>query len=112
MKISRTAVGLALRSARLAANMTAADLASRTALSASSISRTESGKRDLAFLEALAVSKVLGIEVSLLQDLAENFEREGAGKKAFRISELGEDLRQLQREAITTAIALQSTVQS
>lgn len=108
MKISRTSVGLAVRSARMAANLTAADLAMLTGISTSSVSRTESGQRDLEFREALAIAKVLGIEVSVLQDLSEVFEREGAGKAALRISELEHDLLQLQREAINATIALSS----
>jgi len=108
MKLNRTSIGLAVRSARVAAAMTATDLSALTGISSSSISRTESGLRELEFSEALLISRALGISVSVLQDLAETFEREGAAKTADRIGELRHDLALLQREAIATAISLTS----
>jgi transcriptional regulator with XRE-family HTH domain len=104
MKLSRTAIGMAVKSARLAAGLTASQLANDTGLSASAISRTESGVRALEFVEALAVSSALCIDIEALRTLAETFEREGVSGKANAISELEADLLALQRVAIESAI--------
>lgn len=105
MKLSRTSVGLALRTARLTLDLTATELAELTGISASSISRTEAGLRVLEFPEALLVVKALGIDLSTLQDLAETFEREGVHEKSGQINDLRQDLIGLQRQALTMAIS-------
>lgn len=104
MKLSRTAIGMAVKSARLAAGLTAAELAKVTGLSASAVSRTESGMRALEFVEALAVSSALGIDVEALRTLAETFEREGVSGTVAAISELEADLLALQRVAVESAV--------
>jgi transcriptional regulator with XRE-family HTH domain len=104
MRLSRRSVGLALRCARSAAELSASDLAVLVDMSASSLSRTESGQRDLEFTEALAVARVLGVPVSAFQDLVETFEREGDDPSQSRLSEIQRELIELQRQAIEVAI--------
>jgi transcriptional regulator with XRE-family HTH domain len=103
MKLSRKSVGLAVRAAREAANLTSADLAGQTAMTPSSLSRTENGLRALEFHEAVAVAKCLGIEVEDLRTLAETFERDELPRK---LEAKQRDLNNLQRLAVKAAIEL------
>lgn len=96
-KISRTSVGLALRAAREAAGLTIKDLAGVTALSESSLSRSENGLRDLAYTEVLTIAAALRIDAETFRQLAETFERADVAGKRDAISEV-------QRLAIQTAI--------
>lgn len=106
MKLSRTSVGLAVRAARKAANITADSLSELSGIDRSSLSRTENGKRALEFDEAVTIASLLHIDVEALRTLAETFEREGAADKRKSLREIENDLNRLQRAAIETAIEL------
>jgi transcriptional regulator with XRE-family HTH domain len=106
MKLSRTAMGLAVRAARDAAKLTASDLAMHAQIERSALSRTENGIRALEFAEAVAIASVLNIDVETLRTLAETFEREGVAQKREMQKTLQADLVRLQRLAIETAIDL------
>lgn len=104
MKISRASVGAAVRTAREAAQMTAADLATLTDISPSAISRTEAGLRDLHFAEATAVAHVLGLSIDAFMDLAATFERDASRRSETETAGLEQDLVLLQRLAAQTAV--------
>lgn len=104
MKLSRISVGLAVRAAREAAGLTLNDLAGITGITLSSLSRSETGQRDLAFTEVLAISDGLKIDPETLRSLAETFERAGATKTQHKRDQLARDLNDLQRLAIEATI--------
>jgi transcriptional regulator with XRE-family HTH domain len=101
MKLSRTAIGLAVRAARKVAQLTADQLAELAGMDRSSLSRTENGLRSLEFNEAVAISAVLGIKVEALRTLAETYQREGVEE---RMSAIKNDFNELQRRAVEAAI--------
>jgi transcriptional regulator with XRE-family HTH domain len=104
MKLKRTSVGLAVRAAREAAGLTLKDLAGMTGLTLSSLSRSETGDRDIAFTEVLAIAEALKVDADTLRTLAETFERAGATEKRKQLEGLAQDLNDLQRVAIEAAI--------
>lgn len=104
MKLSRASVGLAVRAARDAAQLTLNDLANMTGITLASLSRSENGLRDIEFAEAVAIANAAKIDVETLRTLAETFERAGAAKTAKKRSALEEDLNELQRLAVEAAI--------
>ena len=104
MKLTRTSLGLAVRAARGAAQLTLSDLAAATELTVSSLSRTEHGERDLGFGEASLIAEALKIDVETLRSLAETFERAGAADKKSASADLARDLNELQRVAIEAVI--------
>lgn len=105
MKLSNTAIGLAVRAARDAAKLTLSDLSSRSGLPISSLSRAENGLRGLDFSEAVVIADALNVSVGALQSLAETFEREGAVEIAQSKKQLMKDLLDLQRQAVEIAIS-------
>jgi|GEM_PF-5007669 len=104
MKLSRISVGLAVRAAREAAGLTLNDLAGITGITLSSLSRSETGQRDLAFTEVLAISDGLKVDPETLRSLAETFERAGVTKTQHKRDQLARDLNDLQRLAIEATI--------
>jgi len=104
MKLSRTSVGLAVRAARKAANITADKLSELSGMDRSSLSRTENGKRALEFDEAVTITSLLHIDVEALRTLAETFEREGVADKRNTQRAIENDLNRLQRAAVEAAI--------
>ena len=104
VKLSRTSLGLAIRTARKAAGLTADELATRAGIDRSALSRTENGKRALEFDEALAIASVVGVDITAIRTLAETFEREGVAAKRDAQRTIENDLNQLQRAAIEAAI--------
>lgn len=104
MKLSRIAVGQALRTARDAAGLTLADLAKVTSLNVSSISRTERGERDLTFSEMLEVCEAVKIDNAHFRMLAETFEKHDVASTKGQITSLEADLINLQRAALELAI--------
>jgi transcriptional regulator with XRE-family HTH domain len=99
MKVGSQAVALALRSLRLAAKMTSVELARAVGLSPSALSRLESGKRSLEFVEAAAIVAVLGTDLQRILELAQRFEREGYPDK---VEHLRGQLEELRRSAVGT----------
>jgi transcriptional regulator with XRE-family HTH domain len=104
MKLTRISVGLAVRAAREAAGLTLNDLAGLTGITLSTISRSETGQRDISFTEVLAISQALKISAETLRSLAETFERGGASETQHKRNQLFSDLNDLQRLAIEAAI--------
>lgn len=104
MKLTRTSVGLAVRAAREAAGFTLNDLAGMTGITLSTISRSETGQRDLAFTEFISIAQALKIDAETLRSLAETFERAGVSETQRKRDQLSRDLNDLQRLAIETAI--------
>lgn len=104
MKLSRTSVGLAVRAAREAAGLTLNDLSGITGITVSSLSRSETGQRDLAYTEVLAIAAAVKIDGETLRTLAETFERAGVEKTQRKRDELARDLNELQRIAIEATI--------
>ena len=97
-------MGLAVHSARDAAGLTLNDLAPLAGMTASSLSRSERGERDLAFAEVVAIANAVKIDVETLRSLAESFEREGVAQTHSKASALEKDLNELQRMAIEAVI--------
>lgn len=104
MKLSRTSVGLAVRAAREAAGLTLNDLAGMVQMTTSSLSRTETGQRDLTFSEVAAIATAVQLGVEDFRTLAETYERDGTSSKHEAMSQLKRDLNQLQRLAVEAAI--------
>jgi transcriptional regulator with XRE-family HTH domain len=109
MKISRISVGLAVRAARETARLSLADLAPMAGMTTSSLSRTENGLRALEFAEAVAIAAAVKLDVDRLLQLAEAFERSGAVEKRHSMSQLQQDLNELQQLAIKAAIEAQTS---
>lgn len=97
-------MGLAVRAAREAARLTLNDLAQMTGITATSLSRSENGQRDIEFAEAVAIANAVKIDVETLRTFAETFERAGVAKKAQKMSDLEKDMNELQRAAVEAAI--------
>lgn len=96
-------IGLGIKAARRKAGLTAKSLAEQSGLSASAISRIESGKQTLSFAESLVVCKVLGMQVNNLASLARGalpLARETADAKL----RLLHDLQQLERQCVLGAV--------
>lgn len=104
MQISRIALGMAVRAVRDAAKLTLNDLAVATGMTSSSLSRSETGLRDLTFAEVLAIATAVKIDVDTLRSMAETFERAGAEKTRLQRDAFARDLNELQRLAIEAAI--------
>ena len=100
MKLSRTALGLAVRAARGAARLTLKDLAEPAGMTVSSLSRSENGERDLTYVEIDAIATAVRIELEDLRTLAETFERDGTVAREDQAREINK----LQRLAIEAAI--------
>lgn len=105
MKLSRTSLGLAVRAARDAAGLNLEQLAERTGITVSTLSRSERGERDITYTEVLALAEAIDVDVESFRTLAETFERGGAAEKSRSRDELEADLVALQRQAVETAIA-------
>jgi transcriptional regulator with XRE-family HTH domain len=106
MKLSRTSLGLAVRTAREAARLTPAQLVDLAGIDRSALSRVENGIRALEFSEAVAIAEAVGIDVERLRTLAETFEREGVHEKRVAQRDIERELNSLQRLAMKTAIEL------
>lgn len=103
MKLSRLSVGQAFRAVREAAGLTLADLAGQVHINTSSLSRAETGQRDLTFAEVSAIASAVQIGVEDFRMMAEAYERDAAPQhQAF--DDLKRDLNELQRQAVATAI--------
>lgn len=100
MRLSRTALGLAVRAARGAARLTLKDLAELAGMTVSSLSRSENGERDLTFVEISAIATAVRVELEDLRTLAETFERDGTVAREGQAREMNK----LQRLAIEAAI--------
>ena len=105
MKLSRASIGLAVKAARSAAELTLQETSKATSVSVSSLSRLENGERDLGYAEALLIAEVFQLNLEDLRTLAETFERQGAPTLARGKDRLARDLNDLQRTAIEAAIA-------
>lgn len=104
MKISRTAIGIAIRTVREAAGMTLKDLAKVSGISFSLLSRTELGDRDVSYVEMLSILQALNVRELTLRRRAEMIEQKGLSQIRQRVR----DLNRQQREAIHNLIDQQT----
>lgn len=103
MKLSRVSVGQAVRAAREAAGLTLADLAGQVDLTTSSLSRTETGQRDLSFPELVAIAGAVKLGIEDFRLMVEAYERDAAPRQQA-LDALKRDLNELQRQAVVSAI--------
>jgi transcriptional regulator with XRE-family HTH domain len=87
-------LGTAIRTARLSANWTGAELAERTGLSPASISLIERGDRSASMQTAEIIAKALGMPLWALMKLAEDQ------------SERADKVQEIQKDLIKTALVL------
>jgi transcriptional regulator with XRE-family HTH domain len=104
MKLSRTSLGIAVKTARELQKMTLKDLAVAADLKEYSLSRSENGLRDLEFAEVVAIAQVLHVELAWIINLAENLDRSGVLEATAHKSEIKRELFALERELIEAAI--------
>jgi len=104
LNTSRTSIGLAVRAARQAARISLTELAKRTDINISALSRVETGLRGLEFVEAIALAKELHVSLDHFKDLANTYEKIGVPEKIIKNRQLMNDLRQVHQLAILTAI--------
>lgn len=100
-------IGLAVKSARIASKMSAKQLAERIGLTASALSKIESGKQSLGFAEGEEICSALGIRTDHLAALAREVERVAAETASVR-EKLRADLEELHKMTIRAAIAAKS----
>ena len=105
--LSDTQIGLAVKSARRASGLSAKQLAERSDLSATALSKIESGKQSINFAQAFSVCFVLGIRVDHLAALAHEIEPIAAETASIR-DRLKHDLHELEQQTIRTAIAVRA----
>jgi transcriptional regulator with XRE-family HTH domain len=103
-KLTDAQIGVAVRVARQAARLTGRSLAEKIEISPTTLSKIESGKQSLSFGSAVALSNVLGINVSHLARLAED-----AGVIAENASTVREklknDLQALEHSLIAASVS-------
>lgn len=107
MKISNVSVGRAVRAARDHAEMTLSDLAEATGINVSALSKLENGFRSLSFAEAIAIADAFDIDIGTLEVYASTFEH-GEEQRAMSQSQINNDLKELQRLAIETGMAIRA----
>lgn len=107
-KLTDVQIGLALRTARLAAGWSAKELAERCGLLATMVSKIESGKRSLTFAEAATICEVLGVRVDHFLSLAREVEPIALEVSTIR-ERLRHDLKMLENRTIRRAISANST---
>lgn len=81
MKLSRTAIGLSIRTAMEAASLTLRNLSESTGIPVSTLSRRETGQNDVTFEEMMLILPVVGLDVKKMQDLVESIEKSGVHQK-------------------------------
>lgn len=104
---SSVQIGLAVKSARIAAGISAKQLAERCRLTASALSKIESGRQALGFAEAAEVCSVLGIRIDHLAALSREVAPFAAETANVR-EQLRAELQELQKKTIRAAIAVQA----
>lgn len=104
MNISRTSIGLAVKAARQAAHLSLSELAQKTEINISSLSRVESGLRALDFSEAIVLAKELRVNLDHFKDLAKTYEENGTVEKIIKNRDLINALKKAHQLAILTAI--------
>lgn len=77
---SQIAVGMAIRTCRLAAGRTVASILKATGLNVSVYSRIETGARGLEFSEAVMLANEMGVSLERIAGLAKTFESSGAAE--------------------------------
>lgn len=98
-----TQIGLAVRSARTAARMSAKELASAAALTTTALSKIETGNQKLDFKTAVNITNALHISLDDLATLAEKVSDVGTETNNVR-NELASRLKSLEKSAIETAL--------
>jgi transcriptional regulator with XRE-family HTH domain len=90
-------LGLAVRSARTKSGISGKQLAERTGLRATEISKIENGKRILNFRSAFLIAQALRISLDDLANIARELDKKGQRKQAERVAKLELELRNLKR---------------
>lgn len=103
--LSDIQIGLAVKSARLAADLSAKQLAEQSGLTSSALSKIETGKQALGFAEAAEICSALGVRVDHLLALAREVEPIATETASLR-DQLRHDLRELEQQTIKAAVAL------
>lgn len=107
LQLSDTAIGMAIRTARIAANLTLKQLADQTTLSnTSSLSRGENGLRSITLSEFVEICSVTGVSVDKLITIARSFDQQGVHEKQQRVQELRTEVGSLLSTARTMASKL------
>lgn len=102
--LSETQIGFAVKSARRASCLSAKVFAERSGLSATALSKIESGKQSISFAQAFSICAVLGIRVDHLAALAQEIEPIAEESASIR-DRFKNDLQNLERQTIRAAIA-------
>lgn len=76
--LSRASIGLAVRVAREAADLTLQQMSEATGMSIANVSRSENGLRDLAFSEVVAITHASRMSIDVFLQLVTTYERGGA----------------------------------
>lgn len=105
MILSDIQIGLAVKSARLASGWSAKQLAERSGLSATALSKIESGRQTLTLVQADACCSTLGIRIDHLVALAREVAPIASESATLR-DRLRHDLRVLEQQTIKTAVAV------
>jgi len=109
--LSDIQIGLAVKSARLASGWSAKQLAECGGMSATALSKIESGRQTLSLAQADAVCSALGIRVGHLVALARDVEPI-AGETATLRDRLRHELHMLERQTIKAAVAVAAARES
>ncbi len=88
MKLSRDSIGSAIRIAREEAKFTLEQVAAKSGITTSTLSRTEQGERDVSFIEVLTLVEIFGITELTLREYAQRIEKQCKSKTKVTICEL------------------------
>lgn len=97
MKISRTSLALTIRASRKQAKLTLEQVAARTNINLSALSRIELGARDMTVVELVELAEVLKVDIQETLDLAMAFEAAGVTEKKRQRDKLSQELESLVR---------------
>lgn len=102
-----TQIGLAVKTARLAAGWPAKQLAECSGLLPTALSKIESGKQTLGFAQAHSICSALGIRLDHLSALVDELPDQAMEAAVLR-EKFKSELKRLEKMAIHTAIGVQS----
>lgn len=105
--LSDVHLGVAVKSARQAADWSAKDLAEKCAISAAKLSKIENGKQTLSFAKAIDICSALGIDVRHLAALAEEVASVADESASIR-ERLKANRKRLEEISVQKAIAIEA----
>jgi transcriptional regulator with XRE-family HTH domain len=107
-KLSPAALGLAIKTLRDQARMSANDLALQAGMTPSSLSRTENGFRQVELAEATLIAEALGAKVDDVVRIAREVQSSGIVKQRERaMAELHRSMAQVKEAAVAVMAELQ-----